>query len=321
MLVSILVPIFGVEKYIEKCVVSLLEQDYKEIEYIFVNDCTIDRSIDVLKSVLKLYPNRASSVKIINHDTNKGLAAARNTAIANSSGDYVFIVDSDDWIHATTIRETMTIATSEGADIVNVGVEVHYEDRTVSKIVSFQSKEDNLLALLDKSIFCNIWGRLIKKSLFVVNGIKCIEGANMGEDFCQITKLMYFANKVSYVNEPLYNYNCMNSGGYTINYSYNHIVQVWKNYDDVCAFFRNKEEVYRKKLELCFLRLICDHFRVSINSKDGERIYTEERLKLTDDILRFKGDLKFVDRTIINLSANRKILNAFLSFLSFVKRV
>ena len=245
MLVSILVPIFGVEKYIEKCVVSLLEQDYKEIEYIFVNDCTIDRSIDVLKSVLKLYPNRASSVKIINHDTNKGLAAARNTAIANSSGDYVFIVDSDDWIHATTIRETMTIATSEGADIVNVGVEVHYEDRTVSKIVSFQSKEDNLLALLDKSIFCNIWGRLIKKSLFVVNGIKCIEGANMGEDFCQITKLMYFANKVSYVNEPLYNYNCMNSGGYTINYSYNHIVQVWKNYDDVCAFFRNKEEVYR----------------------------------------------------------------------------
>lgn len=320
MLVSILVPIYGVEKYIEKCVVSLFEQDYKNIEYIFINDCTKDKSIEVLKEVLERYPERKPFVKIINHDTNRGLASARNTAIANSSGEFVFVVDSDDWISTTTISKAVNLAVSDDSDIVNVGVNVHYEDRIVSKIASFKSKEDNILALLDKSVYCNIWGRLIKRSLFVDNEIKCIDGANMGEDFCQITKLMYFANKVSYVNEPLYSYNCMNSGGYTINYSYNHIIQVWKNYDDVCSFFVNKGDVYRNKLDICYLKLICDHIRISKNSKDGNKIFEEERSKLKGDKMRYKKDLKLSDRIIISLSVNKLVVYTFLSLLSSVKK-
>lgn len=321
MLVSILVPIYGVEKYIERCVVSLLEQDYKDIEYVFVNDYTKDKSMDVLRSVLKRYPNRIPCVKIINHDLNKGLASTRNTAIVNALGNYVFIVDSDDWISKNTISESVNLAILEDADIVNVGINVHYENRVVHRINSFHSKEENLSAVLDKSVYCNIWGRLIKRSLFFNYGIRCIDGANMGEDFCQVTKLMYFANKISYINKPLYNYNCVNCNGYTINYSYDHTVQVWTNYEDVCDFFKSKEEIYRRKLNICFLKLICDHLRISKSSKDGERIFTEERLKLTDDKLKFKRDLNFTDKVLISLSASRNAVNTFLSFLSFIKRI
>ena len=79
--VTVAVPIYGVEKYIERCAVSLFEQTYSNIEYIFVNDCTCDNSMGILKSILDKYPERKKQVKIIVHEQNKGLGAARNTAI------------------------------------------------------------------------------------------------------------------------------------------------------------------------------------------------------------------------------------------------
>lgn len=108
-LVSILVPIYGVEKYIKRCAISLFEQTYKNIEFVFVNDCTRDSSISVLKDVVTEYPYLANKVKIINHIHNKGLAAARNTAIKESSGDFVFHVDADDWLEKTAIESCVKV--------------------------------------------------------------------------------------------------------------------------------------------------------------------------------------------------------------------
>ena len=78
-LVSICVPVYGVETYIEQCAISLFEQTYQNIEYIFVNDCTPDKSIEILKSVINRYPNKKSSIHILSHEKNKGLGAARNS--------------------------------------------------------------------------------------------------------------------------------------------------------------------------------------------------------------------------------------------------
>ena len=98
MKVSVLVPVYGVEKYIERCARSLFEQTYSDLEYVFVNDCTPDQSIEILKKVMAEYPQRKNAVKIVNHAKNRGLAAARNTAYDNATGDFVTIVDSDDWL-------------------------------------------------------------------------------------------------------------------------------------------------------------------------------------------------------------------------------
>ena len=99
MKVSILVPVYGVEKYIEKCAVSLFEQSYEDIEYIFVNDCTPDRSIEVLRATIARYPQRQKQVVIIDHDVNRGLGAARHTATEwAATGELVMHVDSDDYL-------------------------------------------------------------------------------------------------------------------------------------------------------------------------------------------------------------------------------
>ena len=95
--VSILVPIYGTEKYIEKCARSLFEQTYDNIEYIFVNDCTKDASVEILKKTIEDYPQRKSQVTIISHNTNRGLAASRLTAFEHSTGAYLWCVDSDDY--------------------------------------------------------------------------------------------------------------------------------------------------------------------------------------------------------------------------------
>ncbi len=97
-LISILVPIYGVEKYIERCSRSLFGQTYFNIEYIFVDDCTKDNSIGILKKVLMDYPLRAKKVKIVSHSTNRGLSAARNTALTHAEGAYIMHVDSDDYL-------------------------------------------------------------------------------------------------------------------------------------------------------------------------------------------------------------------------------
>lgn len=81
MKVSIGIPVYGVEKYIERCAKSLLEQTYQDIEYIFVDDCSPDNSIDILNKVLSQYPTRKEQVKVIRHDKNLGSACTRNTAV------------------------------------------------------------------------------------------------------------------------------------------------------------------------------------------------------------------------------------------------
>ena len=91
--ISILTPIYGVEKYIEQCARSLFEQSYASIEYIFVDDCTHDKSIGILQSLLKEYPERAQQVRIIHHDRNRGVGAARQTALMAATGDYLLFAD------------------------------------------------------------------------------------------------------------------------------------------------------------------------------------------------------------------------------------
>ena len=94
--VSVIIPIYKVEKFIERCVCSLMEQTLQEVEYIFVDDATPDKSIEVLERCLTLYPNRKSV--ILHHAQNQGLPAARNTGLQVASGKYIFHCDSDDYV-------------------------------------------------------------------------------------------------------------------------------------------------------------------------------------------------------------------------------
>ena len=98
MKVTIAVPVYGVESYIEKCAISLFEQTYSNLEILFINDNTPDKSIEIIKKTLEKYPHRKNQVRIFNQPVNKGCPTARNLAVQLASGEFIFHVDADDYI-------------------------------------------------------------------------------------------------------------------------------------------------------------------------------------------------------------------------------
>ena len=103
-LISVLIPVYGVEKYIEKCLKSVFENTIAEkCEFILVNDCTKDSSIQIAKTMISSFPNL--DVKIIEHDMNCGIGATRNTALKNATGNYIIYVDSDDLVEKEHVDE------------------------------------------------------------------------------------------------------------------------------------------------------------------------------------------------------------------------
>lgn len=263
--VSILVPIYGVENFIERCAVSLFEQTFQDIEYIFVNDCTPDNSISVLEEVISRYPKRKNQIRIINHKTNKGLAGARNTGVENANGMYIIHIDSDDYISINMVNLMYKKALKEGSDIVVCDFFTEYEKHIISVRQDIkESKESLLNAILSVEILSPIWNKLIKIDLYKDHQLRAQEGVNLGEDYMIIPKLIYHANKISKVDEPLYYYSQINNNSYTSeNLSKKNIDNIIFVLTDLTVFFRDKpdsnlyEEALlqgklRKKMDMLF---------------------------------------------------------------------
>ena len=212
-LVSVVVPVYGVEKRIERCVRSLFEQTYQDLEYIFVDDGTPDKSIDIICSVSKEYPNRQDAITIVHHARNRGLAAARNTGVEHVKGEFLCHVDSDDYLEVNAISLLVGRQLESNADIVTGDAVKHRASGDVLvRAPRFTSKRKWLTEILSVENTLNhvIWGRLIRLDLYRQNGIRTREGYNQGEDWQVMPQLAYYANNVSEIDSVIYHYDCTN---------------------------------------------------------------------------------------------------------------
>ena len=116
--ISVIIPVYKAEPYIERCVRSLFSQTLDDLEYIFIDDCTPDNSISVLKAVLDEYPNRRDQVKIVNHQHNQGVSQSRQDGFDATTGEYVIHCDPDDWIEPEMYELLYDKAKSGNFDIV-----------------------------------------------------------------------------------------------------------------------------------------------------------------------------------------------------------
>jgi glycosyltransferase involved in cell wall biosynthesis len=240
-MVSICIPIYRVELFIGKCAESLFKQTYKDIEYVFVDDCSPDKSVDILKKIVESFPERKSSVKIIKHTTNRGLAAARNTGILACKGEFITFVDSDDWIDYNFISLLVEKQREGNYDVVSSAYLKHNKCSTEVVIPSdYAISKDVCLSLLKRTLSPNIWGRLIRRSLLIDNGLFCKEGVNMGEDLQQTTRIFYFARSIAFQPNTRYHYNRLNESSYTHGKSFKMDIQMWASFDLLKEFFKNK---------------------------------------------------------------------------------
>ena len=259
--VSILIPIYNVEDYIERCLVSLFEQTYENIEYIFVNDCTPDDSVNVLERVIGRYPNRSSQIKIINHDHNRGVAAVRNTAVANCTGDFIIHVDSDDYLEPNAVELLLNRQMKTNSDMVSGMAMMHTpNDDILLPNPHYGTKEEMVLDMMQLTINHSIWRRIISKSLYDESGVTAKEGVNCGEDCWMMTRLAYYAKSVDTIDEVVYYYDCTRDNSYTANRG--DAINNKKIYDDIATayliidFFEDKEQIYYDEANRVAIRYI-----------------------------------------------------------------
>lgn len=233
--VSVLVPVYNVSAYIERCARSLFEQTFDDIEYIFVNDATPDDSMERLEAVIRQYPER--EVRIVSHERNRGQAVARKTALLAASGDYVCCVDSDDYVETDMVAALYAKAVEEGADIVVADAWFEYAGQTaVSDFQVADSPEANFDLMLDcvgGSPF--LWAKLIRRGLWLEARACAPAAIRYCEDWYVTTRLYFFAHKIVKADRTYYHYNCNNAGAITYKRGEAHMKDMllyWKDTDE-----------------------------------------------------------------------------------------
>ena len=203
--VSVIVPVYNVEKYVAKCMESILAQTYTDIELLIVNDGSTDGSYEICKD----YALKDSRIKLFTQD-NKGLSASRNRMLREATGDYVLFVDSDDWILPCLIERLIVLISEKDADIAACGYIKAKTDSIESvprhnwRISTYTGKEfaDDMTRLF--GCRCFAWGRLIRKSM--IDSLNFPEGKIFEDIFAMPELVLSSCKAVVYTKEPLYIY-------------------------------------------------------------------------------------------------------------------
>ena len=233
-LVSIIVPVYNVERYLPQCLDSLVNQTYRNIEIICINDESPDHSSDILKN----YAEKDSRIKIF-EQKNMGLSGARNTGMKNASGDYVMCVDSDDWIDLETCERAVSVALKHKADLVMWSYTREYDDRSAEKLMFwddetvFDAKEvknqinRRLCGLLGEELanpdYANAietaWGKLYRFSIIKDNRIEYVSERIIGtEDALFNLYATHYVKKAVYLKKPFNHYRRTNTASLTSHY-------------------------------------------------------------------------------------------------------
>ena len=205
--VTVIIPVYGVEEYIEKCARSVFEQTYSNLEIIFVDDCTQDNSIEILRRTIEDYPTIKDKTRILSYSDNKGLAGARKFGLENASGDYVLQIDSDDYIAVDMVEVMLSEAEKTDADIVICDMNmISNTGQTHIFTNPSLNPRECMAQVLMSIVHGSVANKMIRRSLYVQNDIWPIQGLDMREDLSVVYRLLYFAKKLAYLPIPFYNY-------------------------------------------------------------------------------------------------------------------
>lgn len=203
---SIIVPVYNVEKYLPKCLESLIKQTLKDIEIICVNDGSMDNSLAILKE----FASRDSRIRIIDNQ-HQGVAKTRNTGIEQSTGEYIGFVDSDDYIDIDFFEKLYNSATKSNSDIAIASILKHKNFFNIYN--AKYTKEETAITIQDKIKLCEdkkhfffyAWNKIYHSGFIKENNIKFSEG-QIYEDVMFAIKALYYSNKIISVYGTKYHY-------------------------------------------------------------------------------------------------------------------
>ena len=244
--VSVIIPVYRVERYIEKCCRSLFGQSLDDIEYIFVDDCTPDKSVEMIEKTLDDFPERKEQIKVLHNPTNLGVQYARMNGIKICTGEYVIHCDPDDWVDVTAYEKLYNYAKKNNLDIVTCEF-FKIDDKGQKRHIVEPKQDDVIQQLVIGQRQGALWNRMVRGDI-VRNSEIIYPTQGVGEDFVLVTQYYYFANAWGELSEPLYYYYQNSESVSSFGNSVKLLGQANKmaeNFDILLDFF-NKKELVRK---------------------------------------------------------------------------
>ncbi len=206
--ISLVIPVYGVERFIGRFAESVLGQSYPHIQFVFVNDGTKDRSIEILENMIEDgFSHLRDRITIVNKK-NEGLPAARRTGMEYVTGDYVWHIDSDDWIEEDAVRKIAECASRTKADVIYFDIYKEYENKTKIKsdkdYTVLQKAEYQRDMYNHKAHGC-VWNKCVRSSIYSENEIH-FPKYSYAEDIFLVSQLVGYAGSIVHLDEALYHY-------------------------------------------------------------------------------------------------------------------
>ena len=200
--ISVISPIYNMERLLSKCIDSILAQTFNDFELILIDDGSTDRS----GVICDKYATRDSRIKVI-HKKNEGVSIARQLGIDFAQGEYTIHIDPDDWVEPKMLEELYKKAKSEHADMVICDYYVNRHDNQYHEVQKPTALDaETVLHDIFRGLHANCWNKLIRRSCYTEYDIRFPENLSYREDFCVITQLLLHPIKISYINQALYHY-------------------------------------------------------------------------------------------------------------------
>lgn len=265
-LISIIVPIYNVEKYLSRCINSVLSQTFPDFELLLIDDGSTDKSGYICDG----YAQKDSRIKVF-HIENGGVSAARNYGLDNARGEWIAFVDADDWIDKNMYHEMYNKAISSHADIVLCGFYEYYDPiRQILRTVFSDGFDKNTILRNSMLFFTALWNMLVRRSLYDKNKLRIPEHIVNCEDFWLTIRLFYYAEKISSLPVPLYYYNRENTNSILNNLNKRRRNSEYLSYLDTIDFLQKKGILNLYEREISWRILKCKQDMV-LNPKMHDR--------------------------------------------------
>lgn len=269
--VSVIVPVYNVEKYLEKCLDSLVNQTLQDIEILVINDSTPDNSQMIIDRYVKTYPNMVRSfIK-----PNGGIASVRNFGLSRAQGDYISFVDGDDYVDVDMLQTLYNEAIKNDANVVVSDFYFTYEHKeTVYKEYPYQNTKEMIV-----NLFAVLWNKLYKRTYLESLGLTFIESSRF-EDVSYLMRMAPYYDKFYFVSRPFVHY-VQRASSITASHNYK-VKDIIIVLNDILKYYKEKGfyQTYRDEIEYVFIRFTLGQpFRSSskiANKKD--RIYSLDLL-------------------------------------------
>lgn len=276
--VSVIVPVYNVEKYLEKCLNSLVNQTLENIEIIIVNDGTKDNSEEIIKKFIEKYPQKIVYLK----KENGGLSDARNYGMPYAKGEYIAFLDSDDYVEKDIYKEMYELAKKENSDMVECDFLWEYPNKIREDIGQVYNGKREML----EKVRVVAWNKLIRRSILEKTQIQFSKGLRY-EDVEFTYKLIPHLNKVSFLKKPYIHY--IQRENSIINVQNERTKEIFTVLDNVIDYYKenNFYNEYKDELEYVYARyLLCSSLLRMVKIQDKET--RKNMLKITWENLNTK---------------------------------